>query len=89
MYVRTIFIILLLILASGAKAQHQTEASKSCPVKKVQVERLPDLNIPRSGGHMLVINDIPYVFGGHTSGFVPTPTAEYFEDGEWHVLPMV
>ena len=89
MYVRTIFIILLLILASGAKAQHQTEASKSCPVKKVQVERLPDLNIPRSGGHMLVINDIPYVFGGHTLGFVPTPTAEYFEDGEWHVLPMV
>ena len=89
MYVRTLFTLLLLILASGAKAQQQTVAPKSCTVKKVQVERLPDLNIPRSGGHMLVINDIPYVFGGHTSGFVPTPTAEYFEDGEWHVLPMV
>ena len=89
MNVRTLFILLLLMLASGAKAQHQTEASKSCPVNKVQVERLPDLNIPRSGGHMLVINDIPYVFGGHTSGFIPTPTAEYFENGEWHVLPMV
>lgn len=77
------------MLASGAKAQQQTAASISCTVKKVQVERLPDLNIPRSGGSTLVINGIPYVMGGHTSGFVPTPTAEYFENGVWHVLPMV
>jgi AraC-like DNA-binding protein len=26
--------------------------------------------------------------GGHTSGFVPTKTAEYFKDGEWHVMQM-
>ena len=89
MFVRTLFILLLLMLASGAKAQQQTAASISCTVKKVQVERLPDLNIPRGGGSTLVINGIPYVMGGHTSGFVPTPTAEYFENGEWHVLPMV
>ena len=89
MYVRTLFTLLLLILVSGAKAQQQTVAPKSCTVKKVQVERLPDLNIPRSGGFTLVINGVPYVMGGHTSGFVPTPTAEYFENGEWHVLPMV
>ena len=86
---RTLFTLLLLILVSGAKAQQQTVAPKSCTVKKVQVERLPDLNIPRSGGFTLVINGVPYVMGGHTSGFVPTPTAEYFENGEWHVLPMV
>ncbi|UKK47743.1 helix-turn-helix domain-containing protein [Prevotella sp. E9-3] len=89
MYVRTLFILLLLMLASGAKAQQQAATSISCTVKKVQVERLPDLNIPRGGGSTLVINGIPYVMGGHTSGFVPTPTAEYFENGEWHVLPMV
>ena len=89
MYVRTLFVLLILMLASGAKAQQQTAASISCTVKKVQVERLPDLNIPRSGGSTLVINGIPYVMGGHTSGFVPTPTAEYFENGVWHVLPMV
>lgn len=29
------------------------------------------------------------VFGGHTLGFVPTPTAEYFSNGQWHQLPMV
>ena len=89
MYVRTLFFLLILMLASGAKAQQQTAASISCTVKKVQVERLPDLNIPRGGGSTLVINGIPYVMGGHTSGFIPTPTAEYFENGEWHVLPML
>ena len=36
---------------------------------------------------MLVGNTV-YVFGGHTSGFVPTNTAEYYEDGTWHVLQM-
>jgi AraC-like DNA-binding protein len=70
---------MLSFAVSGVEAQ----------VKKVQAERLPDLKIPRSGGYTLVIDGIPYVMGGHTSGFVPTPTAEYFENGEWHVLPMV
>jgi AraC-like DNA-binding protein len=28
------------------------------------------------------------VAGGHTDGFVPTPTAEYYKDGEWHSLQM-
>lgn len=27
------------------------------------------------------------VIGGHTSGFVPTATAEYFCDGNWHQVP--
>lgn len=89
MYVRTLLVILLLILTSGAKAQQQAAASMSCTVKKVQVERLPDLNMQRSGHITLMLNGIPYVFGGHTAGFVPTPTAEYYEDGEWHVLEMI
>ena len=28
------------------------------------------------------------VAGGHTNGFVPTPTAEYYKDGKWHTMPM-
>ena len=88
MYVRTLLVILLLILTSGAKAQQQAVAPQSCTMKKVQVERLPDLNIPRSGHRTLLVGNTVYVFGGHTSGFVPTNTAEYYEDGEWHVLQM-
>ena len=38
---------------------------------------------------MFMLNGELTVFGGHTSGFVPTSTAEYFSNGQWHQLPMV
>jgi len=60
-----------------------------CPVVKIQPEQLPSLNTPRSGHHTLYVNGEITVFGGHTSGFVPTPTAEYFKDGAWHQMDMV
>ena len=28
------------------------------------------------------------VAGGHTNGFVPTQTAEYYKDGKWHTMQM-
>ena len=61
----------------------------ACPVVKIQPEQLPSLNTPRSGHHTLYVNGEITVFGGHTSGFVPTPTAEYFKDGAWHQMDMV
>ena len=61
----------------------------ACPVVKIQPEQLPSLNTPRSGHHTLYVNGEITVFGGHTSGFVPTRTAEYFKDGAWHQMDMV
>ena len=61
----------------------------SCPMKKMEVTQLPNLNVPRVGHAVMSIGDEVVVFGGHTSGFVPTPTAEYFADGEWHLMQMV
>lgn len=58
-------------------------------VQKVEVERLPDLNISRAGHQLFSVNGELVVAGGHTDGFVPTPTAEYLKDGEWHLLNMV
>lgn len=55
---------------------------------KLQPERLPDMNIPRLSHSTLMINGELTVIGGHTSGFVPTKTAEYLKDGEWHVMQM-
>lgn len=52
-------------------------------------ERLPDLNIPRAGHNMFYVNGELTVVGGHTSGFVMTPTAEYFSDGTWHTISTV
>ena len=60
-----------------------------CPLVKIEAERLPDLNIPRSGHSVFVANGEVTVVGGHTSGFVLTATAEYFKDGKWHLLQMV
>ena len=52
------------------------------------VERLPDLNVPRSGHFLAFVGGELTVIGGHTTGFIPTATAEYFRDGSWHLLDM-
>lgn len=57
-----------------------------CPLEKIKAERLPDLNVPRSGHSMVLVNGEVTVIGGHTSNFIPTATAEYYKDGEWHLL---
>ncbi len=59
-----------------------------CPLVKVDIERLPDLNVPRSGHIALCVGKQMVVLGGHTKGFVLIPTAEYYEDGAWHLVPM-
>ena len=61
----------------------------TCPMVKVEVERLPDMNVPRAGHSMFYVNGEMVVVGGHTTGFIPTATAEYYRDGEWHLLQTV
>ena len=60
----------------------------ACPLVKIEVERLPDLNIPRNGHSAVCMNGEVTVFGGHTTNFVLTPTAEFYKDGEWHLVDM-
>lgn len=59
----------------------------SCPLVEIEIERLPDLNVPRAGHSMLLVNGEPTVIGGHTTNFVPTATIEYYKDGKWTLLP--
>lgn len=66
-----------------------TKEGAVCPMVKIDAVRLPDLNIPRCGHSFYCVNGQPTVIGGHTSGFVLTPTIEYFSEGQWHVVPMV
>ena len=54
----------------------------------LEVDSLPRLNIPRAGHELFFAGGEYVVTGGHTDGFVPTPTAEYYRDGAWHTLPM-
>lgn len=61
----------------------------TCLKVRMEVRRLPDLNVPRSGHALLCVNGEVTVVGGHTSGFVPTQTAEYYAGGKWHLMPTV
>lgn len=65
------------------------QADTSVMLEKLQVERLPDLNLPRFSHNVFYAGNELTVVGGHTSGFVLTPTAEYYSDGSWHLLNTV
>ena len=67
-------------------AAQQGSAGLRCPVVKVEVERLADMNLPRYGHSVLLLNGEPTVIGGHTTNFVPTATLEYYKDGKWHLV---
>jgi AraC-like DNA-binding protein len=54
----------------------------------MQVERLPDLNLPRGAHQTLLLDGEPTVIGGHTDGFKPVETLEYYRKGAWHSIPM-
>lgn len=56
---------------------------------KMEAKRLTDLNVPRAGHSTLCLGDEVVVLGGHTSGFVPTATAEYYCNGQWHLMNTV
>ena len=80
---------LLLLLAMLATTMMAAVAkSDTCRLVPVVPERLPDLTMPRSGHSTFFVNGTLVVTGGHTTNFVPTPTAEYYTNGEWHQLPM-
>ena len=81
-------ILLLSVLFCQLTVGQGSGQLSQCPLEKVDVDRLPDLNIPRNGHTAICINGEVTVFGGHTTNFIPTPTAEYYKDGEWHPMEM-
>lgn len=64
-------------------------SGQKIPLVPLKYERLADLNIARAGHCTYWLNGEVVVMGGHTSGFVPTATAEYYRDGTWHQVDMV
>ncbi len=83
---KRLLMILLLMLSLISLVAFAQNAS--CPIVKIELERLPDLNVPRSGHTLFCAGGEMVVAGGHTSGFVPTPTSEYYRDGKWHLMQM-
>lgn len=86
--IRRLFLFCWLMLLLPTVATAGDSVMTTCPEVKLEVERLADLNIPRAGHELFCVNGEMVVAGGHTDGFVPTPTAEYYQGGEWHTIPM-
>lgn len=78
---RRLLLLLACVLTTAVAVGQKTE--------KLQVERLPDLNIARYSHCVFYANGELTVVGGHTSGYVPTATAEYYCDGAWHLMNAV
>jgi len=81
--VLTILVLLFCMTAITAAFGQST-----CPMELIVPERLPDMTTPRSGHRVFYVDGELTVTGGHTTGFVPTTTAEYFADGAWHTMTM-
>lgn len=65
-----------------------TAAAQDPPFQKMVFERLPGLETPRGVGQPILLGDEVTVFGGHTTGYKPAETAEYYSGGAWHSIPM-
>lgn len=86
---QTICLLSMLLTLQTAGAKPRSDSVNACPIVKIEAKQMPDLNIARAGHVLFYANDELTVAGGHTDGFVPSPTAEYLKEGEWHPLQMV
>ena len=80
----TLALFILAVPAAAVEGRRDT-----CPKLRMEVRRLPDLHVPRSGHAVFCVNGEVTVVGGHTSGFVPTQTAEYYAGGKWNLISTV
>ena len=55
----------------------------------IEAEQLSDMTTARSGHSVFRIGQEIVVVGGHTLGFIPVKTAEYYKDDEWTQMPTV
>lgn len=69
--------LLLSLLILPALAQERDANQESTPMIHLNVEQLPDLNIPRAGHQVFCDNGEFVVAGGHTDGFVSTALCSY------------
>ena len=79
----------LILLLASLMPLYASAAPATPKMVHIEAERLPDMNTPRYSHSAFCVGGEIVVVGGHTSGFVPTPTAEYFSGGEWHQVETV
>ena len=81
-------VLLSVFLALMFSCRQSPEVIQQGDIQFVPMEskRLPDLNESRCGHALVWASDHILAVGGHTSGFLPVSTAEYYQNGRWHTL---
>jgi len=79
-----IFATLVIACSPNGDGEQAVSELQGVPVKKIELERLPDMKTPRAAGIVFCDGDEIHVLGGHTTGFLPTNTAEYYKNGVWY-----
>ena len=74
--------------SSGKTGEHPAVGQDGTQWAPLQVERLASLNVPRGQHRTLMADGELTVIGGHTDGFRPVETLEYYANGAWHEVPM-
>ena len=82
-------LIILSLLMAASLLTGQPVGDTTLIQKRIEAVRLPDMNLPRAAHNVFYVNGELTVVGGHTLGFVMTPTAEYFSEGQWHLMNTV
>jgi len=87
----TIIAAVALLAACSPTGNGEREAVEAGGVtfRTMTVERMPGLLTARGCHRTVLLGDEIPVFGGHTDGFKPVQTAEYFSGGAWHELQMM
>lgn len=83
---RLCFSVWLLLLLLSCQQPPEAVQHDGITYLPMETKRLPDMNEPRSGHGLVWAGDHLLAVGGHTTGFIPSTTAEYFEGGSWHSL---
>ena len=84
-----LLLICFLLVSVPCFAEHLEGSDTLLRQEKLKVERLPDMHTSRAGHNVFYAGGELTVVGGHTAGFVLTPTAEYYSNGVWHLVPTV
>ena len=84
-----LLLICFLLVSVPCFAEHLEGSDTLLRQEKLKVEPLPDMHTTRAGHSVFYAGGELTVVGGHTAGFVLTPTAEYYSNGVWHLVPTV
>ena len=83
---RTFFPVCLLLLLLSCQQPPEDVQYGDITFVPMAAKRLPDMNEARSGHALMWADGHILAVGGHTTGFIPTATAEYYEGGKWNSI---